>query len=152
METQVLKQQTQAIQNHDRTARNRQFSVGQPVFARQYMGPRKWVGGVISRRIGPLSYEVQVGDQISSKHSSQLLPNRAHHQDLLDQQLDQLYDDAEVRPDPKPNIQAPLPQVTQAKLQEAPQVGPPQERLPEVVIPKAAAKKPDPAPQRTLRD
>ena len=56
-----------------------------------------------------------------------------------------------------------MPQVTQAKLPEAPkvlpqqvpqapQVKPPQERLPEVVIPKAAAKHPEPAPQQTLRD
>ena len=118
---------------------------------------------MISRQTGPLSYDVQVGDQISSKHSSQLLPNRAYHQDLSDQQLDQLYDDTEVRPEPEPNMQAPLSQVTQAKLPEAPkvlpqpvpqapQVGPPQERLPEVVILKAAAKKPEPAPSRTLRD
>ena len=60
-------------------------------------------------------------------------------------------------------MQAPLPQVTQEKLPEepkvllqqlpqAPKVGPPQERLPEVVIPKAAAKKLEPAPKRTLRD
>ena len=60
-------------------------------------------------------------------------------------------------------MQAPLPQVTQAKLPEAPkvlphpvpqapQVLPPQECLPEVVILKTASQKPEPAPQRTLRD
>ena len=60
-------------------------------------------------------------------------------------------------------MQALPPQVTQAKLPEvpkviplqvpqAPQVRPLQERLPEVVNPTAAAKKPEPAPQRTLRD
>ena len=80
-ETQVLKQQTRTIQNHDCTARDRHFSVGQPVFARQYLGPRKWVGGVITRQTGPLSYDVQIENQISSKHVSQLLPHRAHHQD-----------------------------------------------------------------------
>ena len=163
MESQVLKQQSRSIKNHDRAARDREFTVGQPVFARQYLGPRKWVGGVISRQTGPLSYDVQVGDQISSTHLTQLLPSRAHHQDLSNQQLDQLYDDAEVRPEPETNMQAPLPQVTQSKIPEAPKVlsqqvpqtpliGPPQERLPEVVIPKAASKKPEPAPQRTLRD
>ena len=67
VETQVLMQQTRSIQHHDPTARNREFAVGQPVFARQYLGPRKWVGGVISRRTGPLSYDVQVRDQISSR-------------------------------------------------------------------------------------
>ena len=56
-----------------------------------------------------------------------------------------------------------MPQVIQAKLSEAPkvlpqqvpqtsQIGPPQERLPEVVISKAAAKKPEPAPQQPLQD
>ena len=60
-------------------------------------------------------------------------------------------------------MQAPLPQVTQATILEAPkvlpqqvpqapQVGPSQERLSEVVIPKAAAKKPEPAPQLTLQN
>ena len=102
VETQVLKQQSRSIQNDDRTARDREFAV---VFARQYLGPRKWVGIVISQRTGPLSYDVQVGVQISSKHSSQLLPNRAHHQDLSDQQLDQLYDDASVQPEPERNMQ-----------------------------------------------
>ena len=102
-------------------------------------------------------YDVQVGDHISLTHLSQLLPNQEHHQDLSDQQLDQLYDAAEVRFEPQPNMQAPLPQVTQAKIPEAskvllhqvpqvPQVGPPHERLPKMVIPKAAAKKPEPAP------
>ena len=155
-----MKQQSRSIQNHDRTARDREFAVGQPVFARQYLGPRKWVGGVISRRTGPLSYDVQVGDQISSKHSSQLLPNRAHHQDLSDQQLDQLYDDASVQPEPEQNMQPepernidaqPL-QAPPAQLPELPQVRPPEVLPPKVVIPKAAAKKPEPAPQQTLRN
>ena len=105
VETQVLKQQSRSIQNHDRTARDREFAVGQPVFTRQYLGPRKWVGSVISRRIGPLLYDVQIRDQIISKHSSQLLSNRAHHQDLSDQQLDQLYDDGSVQPEPEQNMQ-----------------------------------------------
>ena len=60
-------------------------------------------------------------------------------------------------------MQALPPQVTQAKLPEAPkvvplqvlqapQVRPLQDRLTEVVIPKAAANKSEPAPQQTLRD
>ena len=100
-----MKQQSRSIQNHDRTARDREFGVGQPVFSRQYLGPREWVGGLISRRIGPLSYDVQVGDQISLKHSSKLLPNRAHNQDLSDRQLDHLYNDASYQPVPERNIQ-----------------------------------------------
>ena len=103
VKTQVLKQHTRAIQNHDRTARERQIAVGQPVFARQYLKPRKWVGGVTSTRTKPLSYVVQVGDQISSTNQSQLFPNQENHQDLSNLQLEQLYDDAEVRPEPEPN-------------------------------------------------
>ena len=41
VETQVIRQQTRAIQNNDRTARDLQFAFGQPVFVRQYIGPRK---------------------------------------------------------------------------------------------------------------
>ena len=70
VETQILKQQSRSIHNHDKTAREREFAVGQPVFALQYLGPRKLVGDVISRRTGPLSYDVQVGDQSTHLNSS----------------------------------------------------------------------------------
>ena len=167
LETQVLEQQSRSIQNHYRTARNREFAINQPicavpniVFARQYLRPRNWVGGVILRRTGPLSYDGQVGDHISSKHSSQLLPNRAHHQDLSDQLLDQLYDDAFVQPEPEQhilpeperNLDAQPIQAFPPLLPELFQVRPPEVPPPKVVIPKTEAKKPEQAPQQTLRD
>ena len=74
--------------------------------------------------------------------------------------LDQLYDDASVQPDPERNMQPepernsdakPL-QVPQAQLPKLPQVRPPEVPQPKVVIPKAAATKPELAPQQTLRN
>ena len=60
--------------------------------------------------------------EIKFHQSIKFYPNRAHHQDLSDPQLDQLYDDAELRPEPEPTMQAPLPQITQAKIPEAPKI------------------------------
>ena len=95
---------------------------------------------------------------------------------MSDFQLDQLYDDVEVRHEVKLNIQVSLPQVSQARLQEFPQV--PQLQLAEAfkvlplpvpnapqvgllqvpqvskpdVIPKAATTKAGHAPLLTHRD
>ena len=60
--------------------------------------------GLITRGTGPLSYVFQIGDQISSKHASQL-PNRAHHQDLSEQRIDRLFDDVTIQPEPEQTIQ-----------------------------------------------
>lgn len=40
--------------------------------ARNYRG-KKWLPGVITKRIGPVSYEVKVGDQIWRRHIDQII-------------------------------------------------------------------------------
>ena len=57
-----------------------------------YLGPRKWAGGQVLRRSGPLSYDVKVGDQIYSRHAYQLLQNRTGHHDLSATLQEQLLD------------------------------------------------------------
>ena len=92
VQRQVLGSQLLSGRNHDRTVRERFFNEGQDVFVRQYLGPRKWAGGQVLRRSRPLSYDVKVGDQVYSRHASQLLQNRTGHQNLLDTQQEQLLD------------------------------------------------------------
>ncbi len=50
----------------------RAFEKRQPVWVRFYNGPHKWRSGVVRAVTGPLSYEVQVGDQMHSRHADQL--------------------------------------------------------------------------------
>ena len=75
-----LRFQLRSVCNHDTTIRDRYFNEGQDVFVRQYLGPQKWATGQILRRSGPLSYDVQVGDQVYSSHAFKLLQNRTGHQ------------------------------------------------------------------------
>ena len=116
------------------------------------------------------------GIKFFSRYASQLISNRADHK-TSDLQLDEILNDVGAQSEPERNIQVPPPQVPQARLPEEPLVpqlqlldtpkvlplqvpkaseaGPPQipqVPKPEVAIPKVAAKKPESAPQRTLRD
>ncbi|KAF0298498.1 hypothetical protein FJT64_004094 [Amphibalanus amphitrite] len=52
--------------------RHKQFSIGDHVWTRAYGGPSKWRRGVITARTGPLSFEVDVGSAIWSRHADQL--------------------------------------------------------------------------------
>ena len=68
------------------------FNNGQEMFVRQYFGPRKGVGTQILRKLEPLFYKVKVGNQIYSRHASQMLQNCAKHQDLSDRHQAYLLD------------------------------------------------------------
>ena len=51
----------------------REFRVGAPVWVRSYGGRQKWIRGTVVTRIGPVSYEVDVGDAVWSRHVDQLV-------------------------------------------------------------------------------
>ena len=51
----------------------RTFNIGDAVWARHYGGPQKWRRGTVAARTGPVSYEVEVGDTLWSRHADQLL-------------------------------------------------------------------------------
>jgi hypothetical protein len=54
---------------------------------RQWNGPKKWRGGregqSYVRRTGPVSFDVQVGTTILSRHAHDLRANRAHLLDII---------------------------------------------------------------------
>ena len=92
VQRQVTGSQLRSIRNYDRTVRDRFVDEGQDVFVGQCLGSRKWTRGQIIRCSGPLSYDVQVGDQFYSRHAFQLLQNRTGHQNITDSQQEQLLD------------------------------------------------------------
>ena len=53
--------------------RSREFAVGATVWARSYDGRQKWVRGTVVARPDPVSYEVDVGHVVWSRHVDQLL-------------------------------------------------------------------------------
>ena len=55
----------------------RSFSLGDSVWARNYSGPQKWRRGTVAARTGPVSYEVDVGDALWSRHVDQMLAAEA---------------------------------------------------------------------------
>ena len=73
---------------HDVATRSREFNEGDLVFARWYHGPAKWRAGEIIKQTGPLSFQVQVGNELVHKHVDQLLerhsdpPSRTFNEEL----------------------------------------------------------------------
>ena len=51
----------------------RQFRVGDAVWARNYSGSSRWRSGRVVSQTGPVSYEVDVGEVIWSRHVDQLV-------------------------------------------------------------------------------
>ena len=72
-EKQVTKKQFEQVSHHDQHAKPRQFCVGQTVMARNYRQGQKWVQGVLTKQLGPLTYLVQVDQgQMWKRHVDQL--------------------------------------------------------------------------------
>ncbi|XP_061909872.1 uncharacterized protein K02A2.6-like [Entelurus aequoreus] len=69
----VRGQQEKQIQRRERQAKNRVFTAGETVLARNYSGEPKWVPATILAQTGPVSYSVQTGDSVWRRHADQLL-------------------------------------------------------------------------------
>ena len=67
---QVLNSQLCSVRNHDRTVHNRFLTRVKKYLFRPYLGFRKWAKGQILCQAKPLSYDVQFGDQVNSRHDS----------------------------------------------------------------------------------
>ena len=73
LRSRVVSKQADQKQLHDTHRRFRLFEVGQPVLVRNLRGGPKWLPGMIVEQTGPVSYRVQVSDQIWRHHADQLL-------------------------------------------------------------------------------
>jgi hypothetical protein len=91
----------------------RNFAVGDPVLVRDYRGQKEsWCRGVVTRKLGPVTYQVQVGDFLWKRHIDQLLlytgdPHRTppHSEDTVE------LDSSGVSPVYIPPVPARVPQV-----------------------------------------
>ena len=63
----MLKQADQK-QLHDAHSRSRLFEIGQALLVWSLRDGPKWLSGVIVEHTGPVSYRVQVSDQIWRRH------------------------------------------------------------------------------------
>ena len=72
----VSKEQQRQQTDHDAHAKPRSLKVGDSVFVRHFVGAKKWRAGIImAEGSGPLTYDVQVGDEVLRRHIDHLLPN-----------------------------------------------------------------------------
>ena len=60
--------------NHDKHAKGKEFKTEARVWVRDYRGDDKWSPGIVTKQTGPVSYEVDVGEQSWHRHAEQLRP------------------------------------------------------------------------------
>ena len=58
---------------HDSHSTFRQFDVGQSVLVRNFREGTKWIFGTVIEQTGPVSYRIQVQDQVWHRHTDQIL-------------------------------------------------------------------------------
>lgn len=69
----VLEKQVQQKQQHDTHAYERTLHIGQSVVARAFSGSSRWLPGVVTRQLGPLTYLIQLTDgTVWRRHLDQL--------------------------------------------------------------------------------
>lgn len=69
----VLEKQVQQKQQHDTHAYERTLHIGQSVVARAFSGSSRWLPGVVTRRLGPLTYLIRLTDgTVWRRHLDQL--------------------------------------------------------------------------------
>ena len=76
LRSKVAGKQAEQKQHHDVHSRDREFDIGEQVLARNLREGPKWLPGTIVERTGPVSYRVQVRDQVWRHHTDQLLSSQ----------------------------------------------------------------------------
>ena len=158
----------------DSRAKDRHFENGEPVFARNFAGRLRWKPGIVLGRTGPVSYDVQVGQNVEHRHATQLrtrlldMPAKSNKEEV-EEQVQHEFDEqplvalpAELVPgtqvltDPAPRfVTAPLSGLV-LHDPRPPAPSPPAAPVSTPLPPSAPAFAPVPpaaaAPARTLRD
>ena len=68
----VQKKQDVQRKYQDKHSKAKEFSIAESVWVRDYRGLDKWTPGMIKERTGPLSYRVQVQQEVWKRHAEQL--------------------------------------------------------------------------------
>ena len=69
---QLFKQACDSLDKHRKSSQLREFSEGDSVLVRNYLGKQKWVPGKVVSRDGPVSYTVQVESGKWRRHIEQI--------------------------------------------------------------------------------
>jgi len=88
LRSKVLSRQADQKRQHDAHSRNCEFDVGETVLARNLRDGPKWLTGTIVERTGPVSYRVQVNDQIWRRHTDQLLSSQVSVPEVVPEPLE----------------------------------------------------------------
>lgn len=68
----VLDKQISEKGNFDRSSKERKFLIGEEVLVQNFRGEPKWLEAIVTERTGPVSYKVQVNDQVWKRHVDQM--------------------------------------------------------------------------------
>ena len=79
-EKRVCDSQAKQKQQHDEHGKDRSFSPGQTVWARDFRGSSKWLPGVVMQCTGPLTYMIQLNDKSLWKRHIDHLQKRVESQ------------------------------------------------------------------------
>ena len=75
-EQHVLKKQANQVVQHDQHAKERQFIVGQQVMVRNLRPGHKWISGVITKQLGPVTFLVKTASgMVWKRHVDHLQDN-----------------------------------------------------------------------------
>ena len=105
--------QREQIQRRQRLDKGRKpdLTIGNIVYARFWYGVRRWRLGVLVSVAGPLSYDVQIGEEVHRRHASQLIHNRGVVDPTEEESLQRDFElefapqhDQPVEPKPDPKI------------------------------------------------
>ena len=89
----VTSKQTDQKQHHDKHVKLRDLFVGTPVMVRDYHHSHQWIPGRVLKKLGPVTYSVDVGDgRIWKRHIDQLT-ERFGARDTPESPRDALNDD-----------------------------------------------------------
>ena len=72
LRTKVASKQACAKDRRDRSAKERQFDIGEEVFVQNFRGEPRWLAGTVVEETGPVSYRVQVGEMLWKRHVDQI--------------------------------------------------------------------------------
>ena len=68
------KQEAQKV-HHDKSAKHRQFQIGDAVYVKDFTAHKSWIPGIVSEVKGPLSYHVTIADgRVFRRHVEHIRP------------------------------------------------------------------------------
>ena len=95
------------------------FNIGDKVYCRFWYGTRRWRKGIIVAIAGPLSYDVQVGDEVHRRNAAQLFHDRGIKDPDEQKQLHRLLDPPTIQQQSEKPQQQVVPPILQAPQPDA---------------------------------